>query len=132
MLEETYAGSYCCFLDLDIKLHNGTIKTTVYNKTDAFPLKVNRFGYPESKVSARIHDNTITGQLIRYARICNNYDDFTNRAKELFACYISREFPTAFLVSNFYKFVAKNRAPICKFVYPNSSDIRTLLKAILG
>ena len=131
-LEETYAGNYCCFLDLDIKLQNGIIITTVYNKTDAFPFKVNKFGYPDSKVSVYIHDNTITGQLIRYARICNNTDDFASRAKELFACYISRSFPTTFLIKNFYKFISKNQSLICKFVYPNNSDVRALLKAILG
>ena len=39
-LEETYAGNHCCFLDLDITLQNGTVKTNIYNKTDAFPFKV--------------------------------------------------------------------------------------------
>jgi hypothetical protein len=131
-LEETYAGSHCCFLDLDIRLQDGIIKTTVYNKTDAFPFKVNRFGFPDSKVSAGIHSNTITGQLLRYARICNNTSDFASRAKELFSCYVSRDFPISFLVSNFYKFIYKNRTLICKFVYPDKNDVRALLKTIIG
>ena len=129
-LEETYAGNHCCFLDLDIKLQNGTVKTNVYNKTDAFPFKVNRFGYPDSMVSANIHSNTIIGQLIRYARICNNTNDFVSRAQELFACYISRDFPAAMLTVTFYKFAHSNPALICKFNYPNKSGIRSLLNAI--
>ena len=130
-LEETYAGNHCCFLDLDITLQNGTVKTNVYNKTDAFPFKVNRFGYPDSKVSANIHSNTVIGQLIRYARICNNTNDFISRVRELFACYISRDFLNYMLTVNFYKFASNNRTLICKFIYPNRSGIKSLLKAIL-
>jgi hypothetical protein len=130
-LEETYAGNHCCFLDLDITVQNGTVKTNIYNKTDAFPFKVNRFGYPDSKVSANIHSNTIIGQLIRYARICNNLSDFTDRVRELFACYISRDFLIPMLTANFYRFARNNRALICKFVYPNRSGIKSLLNSIL-
>jgi hypothetical protein len=130
-LEETYAGNQCCFLDLDITLLNSTVKTNIYNKTDAFPFKVNRFGYPDSKVSANIHSNTIIGQLIRYARICNNLNDFTGRVRELFTCYISRHFLIAMLTANFYRFARNNQALICKFVYPNRSGIKSLLTSIL-
>ena len=130
-LEETYDGNHCCFLDLDITLQNGSVKTNVYNKTDAFPFKVNRFGYPDSKVSTNIHNNTIIGQLIRYARICNNINDFVSRVRELFACYISRNFLIHMLTVNFYKFALNNQALICKFTYPNKREISSLLKAIL-
>jgi len=130
-LEETYAGNHCCFLDLDITLRNGNVITNIYNKTDAFPFKVNRYGYPDSKVSSRIHSNTIIRQLIRYARICNNTNDFVGRARELFACYISRHFQTDMLIVNFYKFAFKNQALICKFIYPNRSEIGSLIKTIL-
>ncbi len=74
-LEETYKGNHWCFLDLDISLQNGSGIVNVYNKTDAFPFKVNGFGYPDSKVSASIDSNTIIGQPIRYARICSNKSD---------------------------------------------------------
>jgi hypothetical protein len=77
-LEETFAENPYCFLDLDITLQNGTVKTNIYNKTDAFPFKVNRFGYPDSMVSTNIHSNTVIGQLIRYARICNNTNGFVS------------------------------------------------------
>jgi hypothetical protein len=130
-LEETYAGNHCCFLDLDITLNNKTVETNVYNKTDAFPFKVNRFGYPDSKVSTSIHCNTIIGQLIRYARICNNADNFTCRVRELFACYVSRNFLATMLTVNFYKFAHNNRALLCKFVYPNRKGIKSLLNSIL-
>jgi len=131
-LEETHAGNHCCFLDLDITLQNGTVRTNIYNKTDAFPFKVNRFGYPDSMISANIHNNTIIGQLIRYARICNNANDFIDRVHELFATYISRKFLTIVLTSNFCKFAFSNPSLICKFNYPNKSGIRFLLRAILN
>jgi hypothetical protein len=131
-LEETYAGNHCCFLDLDITLQDGLVKTNIYNKTDAFPFKVNRFGYPDSKVSTYIHTNTIIGQLIRYARVCNNTNDFTSRVRELFSCYITRNFLTDILTANFCKFAFNNRALLCKFVYPNKSGIISLLNSILG
>ena len=129
-LEETYAGNHCCFLDLDITLQSGTVRTNIYNKTDAFPFKVNRFGYPDSMISANIHNNTIIGQLIRYARICNNVNDFVDRVHELFNCYISRKFLTPMITTNFYKFAFCNPSLLCKFSYPNKSGIRSLLGAI--
>jgi hypothetical protein len=130
-LEETYKGNHCCFLDLDISLQNGSGIVNVYNKTDAFPFKVNRFGYPDSKVSASIHSNTIIGQLIRYARICSNKNDFIIRARELFNIYTSRNFPADTMVVNFYRFASSNLALICKFVYPIRFEITSMLKAIL-
>jgi len=130
-LEETYAGNHCCFLDLDITLLDGRARFNIYNKTDEFPFKVNRFGYPDSNVSTAIHTNTIIGQLIRYARVCNTHADFTDRVLELFSCYISRSFLTDTLTANFYKFAFNNRALMCKFVFPNKNEIRSLLNSIL-
>jgi hypothetical protein len=130
-LDETYAGNRCCFLDLDITLLNGTVKTNIYNKTDAFPFMVNRYGYPDSKISTSVHSNTIIGQLIRYARICNNTNDFVCRARELFTCYISREFHDDTFTKNFYKFAFNNQALICKFIFPNKNEIRILFNSII-
>ncbi len=56
----------------------------MYNKTDSFPFTVTRYGHPDSNVSAKVHSATISGQLLRYARICSYRKGFTAKARELF------------------------------------------------
>ena len=52
-LEETYNGAHCNFLDLSIGIANDKVELSIYNKTDAFPFLVNRFGHPDSCVSEK-------------------------------------------------------------------------------
>ncbi len=64
-LECTFFGNHAEFLDLDILLKDGAFGTTVFNKVDSFPFKVNRFGYPGSCVPLHSHFSVLYSQLVR-------------------------------------------------------------------
>ncbi len=62
-------------------------QVSVYNKTDAFPafpFKVNRYCYPACMVSSKVHCTVILTQLIRFARIITEYQDFVLKCKDFF------------------------------------------------
>ena len=115
-METTYDGKMCNYLDLHIEIdHNNKTSTSLYNKVDAFPFKVNRFGYPDSNVSIKVHQATISGQLIRYGRICNSLQAFKNRISQLFTIMFKRGFPKAFLVEQLLRFCSTNKSLLLKF-----------------
>ncbi|MCP4585891.1 GIY-YIG nuclease family protein, partial [Pseudoalteromonas sp.] len=85
-LDVTSNGHVCNFLDLHIQLTTTQRLplVTIYNKTDAFPFKVNRYSYPDSRVSIKVHSVIILTQLIRFARIITQYHEFMLKCKQLF------------------------------------------------
>lgn len=61
---------------LDITFNAQTCATTVYNKTDVFEFHVNRAFDADSCVHSRLIKGVIIGQMLRFARITTNLDDF--------------------------------------------------------
>ncbi len=125
-LECTFLGNNAEFLDLDILLENGAFATTVFNKVDSFPFKVNRFGYPGSCVPPHSHLSVLYSQLIRYCRICSKKSDFIAKTRELFLIYAKRHFDVASLYSTFFRFAAYNSTLLIKFMFPSKKAISLL------
>ncbi|MCP3683991.1 MAG: hypothetical protein GY861_15020, partial [bacterium] len=65
-LDVTSNGQTCNFLDLHIELkaNHRLPLISVYNRTDAFPFKVNSYTYPDSMISNKVHSTVIATQLI--------------------------------------------------------------------
>ncbi|MCP3684577.1 MAG: hypothetical protein GY861_18070, partial [bacterium] len=82
-LDVTSNGQSCNFLDLHIELmpNHRLPLISVYNKTDAFPFKVNRYTYPDSMISNKVHSTVIITQLIRFARITTQYHQFVLKCR---------------------------------------------------
>ena len=96
------AQKSCDFLDLHLEVENG-LKISVYNKTDAFPFNVHRFGYPASNIPSSTYYHVFGGQILRFARICNNVEAFTNKIEELKNIFMKRNFCGTRLVEVFLK-----------------------------
>lgn len=126
-LEVTHAGNECCFLDLHITTHALAPKIDVYNKTDAFPFTVNRYGYADSCISIKTHSGVIVSQLIRFARIHTDFRDFTHKAAELVHTYKKRGFDNDFIVQLMRQFVKRNRVLLTKFVFPSNENLSRIV-----
>ena len=64
------------YLDLDISILNNKFNIKVYDKRDNFNFHINCFPYLDSNINGRNMLNVYTSQLIRYARICSDINDF--------------------------------------------------------
>ena len=60
------------FLDLNIKITNGYIHTSVYDKREDFDFKIINFGDVPRQPSYGVY----ISQLVRFARACTNVKDF--------------------------------------------------------
>lgn len=104
-LEITHNGDRCCYLDLDVAIANNTLSVEVYNKVDAFPFVVNRFGYPDSNVSVRTHSTVLFSQFIRFCRLTTTLDACYSAFRQMIRLYRGRGFDHCFIDTALRQFV---------------------------
>ena len=67
------------FLDLNLSITNGIVSTKIYNKRDDFSFEIVNFPFLDGDVSRSPSYGVYISQLIRFARVCSNVDEFNNR-----------------------------------------------------
>lgn len=66
------------FLDIYIRFQENKIETNIYNKTDYYQFKVNRYVHGDSNIHPNVITGTLIGEIIRTQRICSEFSDFCN------------------------------------------------------
>ena len=67
------------FLDLNLLITNGIISSKIHDKQDAFNFEIVNFPFLDGDVPRSPSYGVYISQLIRFARVCSNVDDFNNR-----------------------------------------------------
>ena len=67
------------FLDLNLSITNGIVSSKIYHKQDDFNLEIVNFPFLDGDVPHSPSYGVYISQLIRFARVCSNVDDFNNR-----------------------------------------------------
>ena len=67
------------FLDLNLSLTNGIVSSKIYDKRDDFNFEIVNFPFLYGDVLRSPSYAVYISQLIRFARVCSNVDDFNNR-----------------------------------------------------
>ena len=67
------------FLDLNLSITNGIVSSKIYGKRDYFNFEIVNFLFLDGDVPRSPSYGVYISQLIRFARICSNVDDFNNR-----------------------------------------------------
>ena len=94
----------------------------MYNKTDEFDFNVARYVHADSNVSNSVARNTLNGQIIRFARLTNCYDNFIDRVQELLQQYKIKGFDNHTLKLWIYD-IRKNWTPLlAKFNLQDKDD----------
>ena len=101
---------------LDISIINNRFSIKVYDKRE-FSFNINCFPYIDSKINGRNMLNVYTSQLIRYARICTNINDFHNKHNYLCGKLIANGFKERDLISKFKAFTKKHSNILAKWNY---------------
>ena len=91
------------FLDLNLSITNGIVSSTIYDKRDDFNFEIVNFPFLDGDVYRSPSYSVYISQLIRFARVCSNFDDFNNRnlfsTAKLFKQVINIKFEKHFLNS---------------------------------
>ena len=93
------------FLDLNLSITNGIVSSKSYDKRDDFNFEIVNFPFLDGDVPRSPSYGVYISQLIGFARVCSNVDDFDNRnlfltAKLFKKCYRYHKIRKAF--SKFY------------------------------
>ena len=67
------------FLDLNLSITNGIVSSKIYDKQDDFNFEIVNFPFFDGDVPRSPSYGVYISQLIRFARVCSNVDDFNNR-----------------------------------------------------
>ena len=67
------------FLDFNLSITNGIVSSKIYDKRDDFNFEIVNFPFFDGDVPHSPSYGVYISQLIRFARVCSNVDDFNNR-----------------------------------------------------
>ena len=67
------------FLDLNLSIKNGIISSKIYDKRDNLNFEIVNFPFLDGDVPRSLSYGVYISQLIRFARVCSNVDDFNSR-----------------------------------------------------
>ena len=67
------------FLDLNLSITKGIVSSKIYDKRDDFNLEIVNFPFLDGDVPRFPSSGVYISQLIRFAKMCSNVDDFNNR-----------------------------------------------------
>ena len=66
------------FLDLNLSIANDIVSSKIYDKQEDFNFEIVNFPFLDGDVSRSPSYSVYIFQLIRFARVCSNVDDFKN------------------------------------------------------
>ena len=130
-LNKTSTKNQATFLDTSIRLANNRLQLSVYNKTDDFPFTVIKYGHPDSNVHSSTGYNTFYGEIMRFAKIANHRDSWTDRCKLLVHDFLSLGYEKEKLCITFFKFIRRNNGLAIKHGVITETDAIQLIKLIL-
>ena len=67
------------FLDLNLSITNGIVSYKIYDKRDDFNFEIVNFPFLDGDVPHSPSYSVYISQLIRFANVCSNVDDFNNK-----------------------------------------------------
>ena len=67
------------FLDLNLSITNGIVSSKIYDKREDFNFEIVNFLFLDGYVPRSPSYGIYISQLICFARVCSNVDDFNNR-----------------------------------------------------
>ena len=103
------------FLDLNLLITNDIVSSKIYDKRDDFNFEIVNFPFLDGDVPRSPSYGIYISQLIRFASVCSNVDDFNNR----------NLFLTAKLLKQGYRYHKIRKAFFSKFYHRHSELIVT-------
>ena len=120
-------------LFLNLSITNGIVSSKIYDKQDDFNFEIVNFPFLGGDVLRSPSYGVYISQLIRFARVCSNVDDFNNRNLYLTAKLLKQSYRYHKIRKAFSKFYHIHSELIvkCNIWVKNSSATRHIRTYIL-
>ena len=112
------------FLDLNLSITNGIVSSKIYDKRVDFNFEKVNFPFLDGDVPRSPSYGVYISQLIRFARVCSNADDFNNRNLFLTAKLLKQGYRYHKIRKAFSKFYHRHSELIVKY----NIGLKTLLQ----
>ena len=112
------------FMDLNLSITNDIVSSKIYDKRDDFNFEIVNFPFLDRDVPRSPSYGVYISQLIRFARVCSNVDDFNNRNLFLTAKLLKQGYRYHKIRKAFSKFYHRHSELIVKY----NSGLKTLLQ----
>ena len=112
------------FLDLNLSITHVIVSSEIYDKRDNFNFEIVNFPFLDGDVPRSPSYGVYISQFIRFARVCSNVDDFTNRNLFLIAKLLKQGYRNHKIRKAFSKFYHIHSELIVKY----SIGLKTLLQ----
>ena len=112
------------FLDLNLSITNGIVSSKIYDKRDDFNFEIVNFPFLDGDVPRSPSYGVYISQLIRFARVCSNVEDFNNRNLFLTAKLLKQGYRYHKIQKAFSKFCHRHSELIVKY----NIGLKTLLQ----
>ena len=112
------------FLDLNISIHNSLVKTKIYDKRDDFNFDIVNYPQLDGDVPRATSYGVYVSQLIRFARVCSDVEDFNDRNLVITNKLLQQGFRYHKLRKTFSKFYRRNEHLLEKY----NTNLKTLLR----
>ena len=89
---ENQDNNYATFLDIEVTLKDKRFNTKTYDKREAFNFNIVNYPDLSGNTPHGPAYGVIISQTLRYARVCNNVDDFKERVKLLCKKLVTKRF----------------------------------------
>ena len=103
------------FLDLNLSIRNGIVSSKIYDKRDDFNFKRVNFPFLDGDVPCSPSYVVYISQVIRFARLCSNVDNFNNRNLSLTAKLLKQGYRYHKFRKAFSKFYHRHSELIVKY-----------------
>ena len=112
------------FFDWNLSITNDIVSSKIYDKRDDFNFEILIFPYLDGDVPCSPSYGVYISQLIRFARVCSNVDDFNNRNLILTVKLLKQGFRYHKIRKAFSKFYHRHSELIVKY----NIGLKTLLQ----
>ena len=112
------------FFELNLSITNGIVSSKFYDKRDDFNFEIVNFSFLDGDVPRSPSYGVYISQLIRFARVCSNVDDFNNRNLFLTAKLLKQGYRYHKIQKAFSKFYHRHSELFFKY----NIGLKTLLQ----
>ena len=116
------------YLDLTISFDGkGSFTSNIFSKQNSFNFPVIRYTFPSGNMPHEIGHNVFYGQILRFAELCSERNDFIALAVKLFRTLNDRGYFKGFLKAKFCKLFSCKPNFLFKFGFENKKDLINLV-----
>ena len=113
--KENSGTTEATFLDMKLKIDNGTIVTELYDKRDSFGFSIIRMPYASSNIPSKMFYATISAEILRIGRATSNYSKFIVSIKTFLTRMIKQGAKISSLKNTLSKMLDKHGTVFSKY-----------------